>query len=590
MIEYSSSSPRDFARWTGSVAPKAARWAVPSAMFAILYYRLIHDWTEGWNWLNEPTPAEMTAFSLFTSILGFLIVFRAQLSYARYWEGITLAERACGVWLNGCSNLIAFCNTAPDKQEEVETFQYMLSRLMSLTVCFAMSDISNLERSTFEHLDLDCLDPAGIGYLQSTSAKHYVSLQWIQRLVVENSRTGVVDISAPVLSRVFQEFSIGIVHFIDAKKLQAVPFPFEFAQMVWLMLVFFSLIPVPLICAVGMDELKAALYTFMIVFVFWSVHHIAVEIEMPFGEDPNDLPLDKINRKFNKVLLRLLETKAQQMPTLVRRPAVSVRSEMIQSTLIDTAHGGAPCCGPLGVCLAFLFRHLCPGMAAERAAAQKAARVQRAATRRAASLRQELRSDTAASSLGTDDDSSVTRRPPDAIRNHSPSASFSPREVEFQEASQQDVIIQSDCVSSSSPMPDMWQEAPCTEEPPVAKARTLHFAGAWRSEQSKGSGGARELAWFSESSSPRGPPHQRWRSMPAPQNVRPNEPLRPATLPSEPCMAEATQRSLASTSPPLPRLAKVEPDTAKPRPEAPPPCSSPCLLLTSVRNAQPPTP
>lgn len=187
---------------------------------------------------------------------------------------------------------------------EVETFQYMLSRLMSLTVCFAMCDISNLDASNFEHLDLGALDPVGIGYLQSTSAKHYVALQWIQRLVVENSRNGVLDVSGPILSRVFQEFSIGIVHFIDAKKLQAVPFPFEFAQMVWIMLVFFSVIPVPLICAVGMDEYKAAMYTFMIVFVFWSVHHIAVEIEMPFGDDPNDLPLDKINRKFNKVLLR----------------------------------------------------------------------------------------------------------------------------------------------------------------------------------------------------------------------------------------------------------------------------------------------
>lgn len=104
-----------------------------------------------------------------------------------------------------------------------------------------------------------------------------------------------------VCARSIQEFSIGIVHFIDANKISNTPFPFAFAQMVWIMLVFFSLLPVPLICAAGMEAPKAAIYTFLIVFVFWSLHHIAVEIEMPFGDDYNDLPLSSINRRFNKV-------------------------------------------------------------------------------------------------------------------------------------------------------------------------------------------------------------------------------------------------------------------------------------------------
>lgn len=104
------------------------RWSIPCATMAFIYHRLIHDWTDGWQWLNETTQAEMTGFSMFTSILGFLIVFRAQLSYARYWEGITLAERACGVWLNGCSNLIAFCNTSRELREEVRALKYPSSK------------------------------------------------------------------------------------------------------------------------------------------------------------------------------------------------------------------------------------------------------------------------------------------------------------------------------------------------------------------------------------------------------------------------------------------------------------------------------
>lgn len=134
------------------------------------------------------------------------------------------------------------------------------------------------------------------------------------RLVVEGARSGVLDIAPPILSRVFQEFSIGIVHFIDARKIASVPFPYVFAQMVWILLAFFGVVPVPFVCAAGLDEVKAAIYTFLVVFVFWSAHHIAVELEMPFGTDANDLPLEQVNYKFNRVLQRLLESRAQLAP------------------------------------------------------------------------------------------------------------------------------------------------------------------------------------------------------------------------------------------------------------------------------------
>jgi len=345
MISYDASNPMDFVRFTGSVAPAAMWWAIPCSILSILYHKAIHSWTSGSDLLDAPESSETTAWSMFTSILGFLIVFRAQLSYARYWEGITLVERACGVWLNGCSNLIAFCSTKPELQDQVEEFQYILSRLFSMAFCFSMSDISGLDRERFPHLGLDGIDPTSIEYIHGTSAKQYVALQWIQRLVVENARTGVIDIAPPILSRVFQEFSIGIVHFVDAQKISTVHFPFPFAQMVFMLLVFFSILPVPMVCAVGMNIYKSAFYTFLITFVFWSVHYIAVEIELPFGEDANDLPLEDVNRRFNKILMRLTEMRAQQTPRLVQsseQPNVQVRHVVRQSTqnLDDMDKGG----------------------------------------------------------------------------------------------------------------------------------------------------------------------------------------------------------------------------------------------------------
>lgn len=325
MIQYSALSLWDFLRLRGSMVPKGLSWALPSAALAFVFHRLMYEWTEWSQYAVEPSGTARAVFTIFTSVVGFLIALRAQQSYARYWEGITLVERACGVWLNGCSNLIAFCSTAREKQDQVDEFQYILSRLMSLVVCYSMCDIAKLERSNFPHLEVDGLDPKSLVHLDMTSARQYVALQWIQRLVVENARTGVIDIQPPILSRVFQELSIGIVHFIDAHKVAVVPYPFAFAQILWWMLIAISIVLIPLVCAVSADAPMASVYTFLVVFVYWSVYYTAVEIERPFGKAENHLPLDKLNKRFNSVLSRLLEAKAQQMPHMIKKPSSSVR-------------------------------------------------------------------------------------------------------------------------------------------------------------------------------------------------------------------------------------------------------------------------
>lgn len=238
------------------------------------------------------------------------------------------------MWLNGCSNLIAFCSAAPEMQQQVDEFQHLLSRLMSLLMCCSLCDISGLPRSRVSHVDLEGIDPESIAYLDTTSAKQNVVLQWVQRLVVESARNGVIDVAPPILSRVFQEFSIGIVHFIDARKISSTPFPFALAQLVWLMLVFLSVLTVPVLCAVGMDAQRAPLYTFLIVSGVWSLHFVAEEIEMPFGDRVSNLRVDSISHRFNKVLERLLDGKAQQLPCLVSKPRCSVRYMKRDSTIV----------------------------------------------------------------------------------------------------------------------------------------------------------------------------------------------------------------------------------------------------------------
>jgi len=319
MIEYNPSSVRGFFSLHGSVAPRAMRWAIPCACLAYFYHWL---YTSPFGELATPDdPAlgsgETVAWTMSTSSLGFLLIFRTQIAYSRYWEGITLVERACAVWLNSCSNLVAFRNTAPGKKKAVAEFLHVLTRISSLLLAISMAELSDAEGGEFPHLSTSALEPEKLAWLQTANGKQKVVLQWIQKHIVEGSRGEIIDIAPPILSRCFQEFSNGIVHMTEARKLTAVPLPFEFAQMTWLMLVSFSLIGIPCALAVTLPASRAVAYTFLIVFSYWSIYLMAVEIEMPYGRDPNDLPLQKICAEFNMSLMSLLEPEAQDVPRLL---------------------------------------------------------------------------------------------------------------------------------------------------------------------------------------------------------------------------------------------------------------------------------
>merc|ERR1739848_425086 len=58
----------------------------------------------------------------------------------------------------------------------------------------------------------------------------------------------------------------------------------------------------------------------MSVFSFWCINHIATEIEQPFGDDANDLPIRELQEEVNHSLLLLLSDMASHTPTIEVSP------------------------------------------------------------------------------------------------------------------------------------------------------------------------------------------------------------------------------------------------------------------------------
>eukprot|EP00929_Paragymnodinium_shiwhaense_P077411 TRINITY_DN3985_c0_g2_i1.p1 TRINITY_DN3985_c0_g2~~TRINITY_DN3985_c0_g2_i1.p1 ORF type:complete len:542 (-),score=51.02 TRINITY_DN3985_c0_g2_i1:709-2334(-) len=305
---------------TGSVFPRALAWAVPAAFLAAVYCSAAQ-----WHWGGTTNYPDVggTSFTLvwggYTFIVGFLLVFRTQIAFARFWEGATTLFGVKGVWVNAVSNMLAFTTHDAKKQGEVDAFQHYLVRLMSMLFAASLESISTASNEFPTLGDLD-IPQEYMDYLAHTHDKVEVLLNWIQRLIVQNHNNHVLAVPPPILSRVFQELGNGIRDLQNARRLQQYHFPFPYAQAITFFLIMNWLF-IPAIAGFFIPQpIAASLLTFITTFAVWSINYIACELEMPFGEDPNDLPLLDMQKDFNQCMRMLMHPMARVPPCFAYQP------------------------------------------------------------------------------------------------------------------------------------------------------------------------------------------------------------------------------------------------------------------------------
>jgi predicted membrane chloride channel (bestrophin family) len=294
----------------------------------------------------------LQVWSTFNFVLGFLVVFRTQKAYVRYWEGASRLEQAKAEWFNAVSSLIAFCSYKEDKKEEVEKFQHLLVRLISLLFCKALQQVADMDDENFEIIDCSGIDKQALQYMETKADKTEVILQWIQKLIVMNADRGVLSVPPPVLSRAYQELSRGIVALKGAQKIADILFPFPYVQMVTVMLLI-HLLATPLLTSVSLENWwSAGLLTFVSTFSLWSINYIASEIENPFGDDPNDLPLREMQQDLNASLSTMIEKDVQMPPKFHYKPKIhaalyrrsnTIRVDMGHTNSLDGLSETSPC-------------------------------------------------------------------------------------------------------------------------------------------------------------------------------------------------------------------------------------------------------
>jgi len=139
----------------GSVFARTLTVAVPVAIITGICHWAFNNSGEIWKTEDEKPEFKglVSLWGTFTFTLGFLLVFRTQIAYQRYWNGLSELMRTRTVWLNAASNLIAFTSRDEKKKFETREFEQIIIRLFSLLYCVAVQQVAfGMDKDSFTFL------------------------------------------------------------------------------------------------------------------------------------------------------------------------------------------------------------------------------------------------------------------------------------------------------------------------------------------------------------------------------------------------------------------------------------------------------
>jgi len=278
-------------------------------------------------------PGSPYAHKCFTFGLSFLVIMRTNLSYNRYWEGISQLVAMHSKWTDAALQINAFdrlttgnAATAGDKfRNHVVHLMSFMSAVLVLdlqegTLADLMGQVQMFElqsgtparpnaglwglRKDDDRAKLVVID--GVGPAEGRAVQeaarggcpvHFLN-QKLVRLVAHRQKRGGLAAPPPIVSRIFQELSNGFLAFQGAHKVSSVPFPFPYAQIVQYMQLAFVL-SCPVVVVDYVDTLAIQMFfNFLGVYTFCALNAVACQLEDPFGHDVNDLPLRQLHHAF----------------------------------------------------------------------------------------------------------------------------------------------------------------------------------------------------------------------------------------------------------------------------------------------------
>jgi putative membrane protein len=217
------------------------------------------------------------------SVLGvamsMLIVFRTNSSNNRYWDGRTF----WGALVNGARNLSRLASRYAPPADELALLitAYVTAVRESLRGTFTPHSISNLVAGRLAARAAAASSPPTV---LAAAISDWINVRRtegqidnFQAMAMEQALSGMVDAQG------------------GCERIQNTPLPFVYASLIrQLLFIYLGSLPFVLVGRMGY---AAPLVVAVVSFGMLGIEEAGVEIERPFGTDPNCLPLDQICAK-----------------------------------------------------------------------------------------------------------------------------------------------------------------------------------------------------------------------------------------------------------------------------------------------------
>jgi len=153
----------------------------------------------------------------------------------------------------------------------------------------------------------------------------------IQEWILEdmNKLQSLISMPPPIQSRAYAELSQGMLAFSQAVKMADFPFPFPFAQLLEWLLVAYTVV-IPLFATVFTDSVVIGPFlSFLATLTYWTLTSISRELENPFADGPNQVPVIDMHERFVDMLRQVYHTRRPDPSQLgSRRPSCIFQDEL----------------------------------------------------------------------------------------------------------------------------------------------------------------------------------------------------------------------------------------------------------------------
>lgn len=285
-------------RWHGSVVPEVLPRSLLCGLFAVFVYIL--------HFYQFKVSSPILGAIIPNIVLGLLLVFRTNTAYERFWEG----RKAWGGLVNTVRNLSRQILVAvtqkefSDRQTKIAAVKLLPAFAIALKLHLRSEPINaeleaNLSAEQFEHLKTINHPTLEIAF-------------WISSYLQQQTRQEKLD--RYQLNDMIQLLNQMIDVVGICERILKTPIPLAYSiHLKQLLLIYCLSLPFQMVDQ--LEWMTAPIVT-LISFTLLGIEEIGIQIEDPFGHDPNDLPLDSICNNMMQNIEDLIALSNTSMTTL----------------------------------------------------------------------------------------------------------------------------------------------------------------------------------------------------------------------------------------------------------------------------------